>query len=234
MNSSIQIIPIHRLLLVSIPAIVVILILLRWTDKGKTAIIASIRMAVQLMLIGYVLHYIFNAEQPFFVILALTVMFLTACWISTRTMPGRNIKYLIKPIIAIGIGGGLTLLLVLITVFQVNPFIHPRITIPIAGMIFANAMNAISLAADRFHSELKRKANYVEARNQALNTALIPVINSLFAVGLVSLPGMMTGQILSGVAPHIAVRYQIMVMFMIFGASGISTIIYLKLMKDKS
>ena len=72
---------------------------------------------------------------------------------------------------------------------------------------------------------------FTPARNTALNTALIPVINSLFAVGLVSLPGMMTGQILSGVSPLIAVRYQIMVMFMVFGASGLSCITYLQFVK---
>ena len=72
---------------------------------------------------------------------------------------------------------------------------------------------------------------YKEARNTAMQASLIPIINSLFAVGLVSLPGMMTGQILSGVSPLIAVRYQIMVMTMIFGSSVISTAIFLTLIK---
>jgi putative ABC transport system permease protein len=87
-------------------------------------------------------------------------------------------------------------------------------------------MNAVSLVAERFEKEIESKS-YIDARANAFKASLIPQINSFLAVGLVSLPGMMTGQILSGVDPIIAVRYQIMVMFMVLGSSGISTIIYL-------
>jgi putative ABC transport system permease protein len=103
---------------------------------------------------------------------------------------------------------------------------EPNLVIPIAGMIFANSVNTVSLAAERFESELKRGASYTVSRRTALDATLIPQINSLFAVGLVALPGMMTGQILSGVDPHIAVRYQIMVMWMVFGSGGIAAVMY--------
>lgn len=99
--------------------------------------------------------------------------------------------------------------------------------VPIAGMIFANTMNSVSLAAERLHAEIQHHDSYIQARNIAFQAAMIPVINSLFAVGLVSLPGMMTGQILSGISPFIAARYQIMVMAMIFGSSGLSAALYL-------
>ncbi|MCH7502675.1 MAG: ABC transporter permease, partial [Proteobacteria bacterium] len=82
---------------------------------------------------------------------------------------------------------------------------------------------------ERFQAEIDRGVPYIQARRSALHAALIPMINSLFAVGLVSLPGMMTGQILSGVSPMIAAKYQIVVMTMLFGASGISAAIYLVL-----
>ena len=90
-------------------------------------------------------------------------------------------------------------------------------------------MNAVSLSADRFEKEIKRAESVLTARNEAFRTALIPQINSLLAVGLVSLPGMMTGQVLSGVSPMIAVRYQIMVMSVVFGTCGLAVILYLKL-----
>ena len=90
-------------------------------------------------------------------------------------------------------------------------------------------MNTVSLAAERFESEFRRGESYVIARRTALDAALIPQINILFAVGLVALPGMMTGQILSGVDSNIAVRYQIMVMWMTFGSGGIAAAIYLAL-----
>ena len=105
--------------------------------------------------------------------------------------------------------------------------------IPLAGMVFASSMNGVSLAAERFYAELKRDNGYKKARTIALNASLIPITNSLFAVGLVSLPGMMTGQILSGVSPHIAIRYQVMVMCMIFSAVGLSSYLFLIFIKDK-
>jgi len=101
-------------------------------------------------------------------------------------------------------------------------------------MIFANAMNTVSIAAERFESEFTQNNNYIKARAISYKAAFIPTINALFAVGLVSLPGMMTGQILSSIDPLIAVHYQIMVMLMILGSSGISVAIYLYLLKPKT
>jgi putative ABC transport system permease protein len=112
-------------------------------------------------------------------------------------------------------------------VIDLPRWFEPRFVVPLAGMIFANAMNTVSLAAERFESEQAREVEYAEARTTALDAALIPQVNALLAVGLVSLPGMMTGQILSGVDPLIAVRYQIVVMCMIFGSSGLAAVAYL-------
>ncbi len=111
---------------------------------------------------------------------------------------------------------------------------EPRIVVPLAGMIFANAMNTVSLAAERIEAELQKISDFTQAQRIALDAALIPQINGLLAVGLVSLPGMMTGQILSGVSPVVAARYQIMVMCMIFGYAGLATIIYLKLCRPRA
>ena len=94
-------------------------------------------------------------------------------------------------------------------------------------MIFANAMNSVSIAAERFSSELSAGLDRVEARRKAFEAALIPLVNSLLAVGLVALPGMMTGQVLAGISPLIAARYQILVMCMLFGSSGIAAACYL-------
>jgi putative ABC transport system permease protein len=94
-------------------------------------------------------------------------------------------------------------------------------------MIFANSMTAVSLAGERYFAELDNGKAADVARRIAFQAALIPQINALLAVGLVSLPGMMTGQILSGVSPLLAVRYQIMVMAMIFGSAGIAAACFL-------
>ena len=115
-------------------------------------------------------------------------------------------------------------------VLRLEPWFEPRYLIPLGGMIFANAMNAVSIAAERFSAERAGGAEYLSARQAALRAALIPLINSLFAVGIVSLPGMMTGQILSGVDPLVAARYQIMVMGMVFGSGGLSAACFLVLL----
>jgi len=94
-------------------------------------------------------------------------------------------------------------------------------------------MTNISLAVERLHAELENGRTFERARDIAFRASMIPVINSFFAVGLISLPGMMTGQILSGVSPLVAVRYQIMVMCMIFGAAGLSTVCFLTLIRKR-
>ncbi|MEE8587978.1 MAG: ABC transporter permease, partial [Sulfurimonadaceae bacterium] len=165
------------------------------------------------------------------VLLVLSVMLLAASWISLRTVAEQRKALYVKALISIAIGGGVTLLLVTQVVIGLDPWYQPSYMIPLAGMIFANAMTAISLAAERLSSELSNDVAYNQASTQAYQAALIPVINGLFAVGLVSLPGMMTGQILSDISPLIAARYQIMVMAMIFGASGLSVLLFLKLVK---
>jgi putative ABC transport system permease protein len=129
------------------------------------------------------------------------------------------------------VGGGLTLALITQLVLQMEPWYLPRYMVPLAGMVFANAMTAVSLAAERLYAELGHDSDWEKARLAAYQAAMIPVINALLAVGLVSLPGMMTGQILSGVSPLVAARYQIMVMCMIFASAGISTAIFLTLIR---
>jgi len=112
---------------------------------------------------------------------------------------------------------------------HLSPWYSPQYIVPLAGMIFASSMNSVSLAAERLYAELERGVLYQEAKRIAFQASLIPVVNSLLAVGLVSIPGMMTGQILSDVSPLIAARYQIMVMCMVFGAAGISAACFLVL-----
>lgn len=226
-----QIIPLSNLALAFIPALLVMGILFYWSLDTRNALYAMVRMLVQLLLIGYVLSYIFNLQQAWIILLVLTMMVLVSTWIALGTIKAQRKKLYKAGLLAIGVGGGLTLILITQLVLDSDPWYQPQIMIPIAGMIFSNAMNAISLAAERLQAELDRAVDYTQARTIAFQAALIPMTNALFAVGLVSLPGMMTGQILSGVSPLIAARYQIMVMCMIFGASGIATAYFLYLVK---
>ncbi len=231
MNTSVQIIPVFNLALAFVPVLVVLAILFRWSVNSYTAIHALVRMLIQLVLIGYVLTWIFTAEQGGIVILILAVMLGASSWIAMRTIQDRSLVAFLIVLASIALGGVTTLFFVTGMVLELQPWFLPQYMIPLAGMIFANSMNTVSLAAERLESELNNGIGYDEARRTALNAALIPIINTLFAVGIVSLPGMMTGQILSGVDPLIAVRYQIMVMCMIFGSTGISAACYLVLLR---
>ena len=210
-----------------IPVAVVVVILYRWSLDTRGAIYAIFRMLIQLVLIGYVLVYIFDTNSPWLVLLILAVMLFVASWISMRPIEHRQPGLYVRVLLSIAIGGVPTLVLVTQLVIDVQPWYEPRYLVPLAGMIFASAMNAVSLAAERFEAERAGGKAYRDARRTALRAALIPLINTLLAVGLVALPGMMTGQILSGVSPLIASRYQIVVMCMVFGSSGIAAACYL-------
>ena len=227
MESSIPEIPLVRLLVAFVPVAVAIAILVRYSLGAWNGFYATARMLIQLLLIGYVLTYIFSADQPYVVLAVLLVMMAVASWISLRPVAPRTpLRYAIA--LAAVAGSGLaTLVLVVQGVLSLDPWYDPRYVIPLSGMIFSAAMNAVSLAAERYDAELASGNAGDHAIRTALNAALIPQINTLFAVGLVALPGMMTGQILAGVDPLVAVRYQIMVMCMLFGVSGMAAVGYL-------
>ncbi len=226
-------IPVSNLLIGFIPVIITMIIMLRWSMSLNKAIVSVVRMLVQLLLIGYALNFIFNADSSWIILAVLCLMLLAASWISMSSIKLATRALVGASLISIALGGIFTLVVTTQGVLQLDPWYSPDVMIPIAGMIFANSMTTISLAAERFYSEHDRGEDYIHSRNIAFQAAMIPVFNSLLAVGLVSLPGMMTGQILSGVSPLVAARYQIMVMLMIFGSSGISAAVFLQLLKNQ-
>jgi len=227
MIGSIQTIPYENLALAFIPVLIVIIIMWRWKLPYWNSVYAVARMLIQLLLIGFVLIYIFKAESYPIVIAVLTVMLISSSWIALRTVDLPKKTLYMSSFLSIFIGGTSVLILITQFVLQLDPWYLPSYSIPLAGMIYANAMNSVSLAGERLQSELSRGELFEKSKNIALRASLIPITNALFAVGLVSLPGMMTGQILSGVSPFIAARYQIMVMCMVFGSAGISSALFL-------
>jgi len=233
MNDLVLNISIGNLLIAFIPVAVVVFIIIKQNLNVKNTIYALSRMLGQLLIIGYFLTFIFESDSAWVVLAVLTIMVFAASWIALRTIEGTRLTLLLPALYAILTGGGITLIIISQGVLSLDPWYWPRYLIPIAGMIFANAMNAISLAAERFYAEINRGVDIQKSQSIAFNSSLIPIINSLFAVGLVSLPGMMTGQILSGISPLLAARYQIMVMCMIFGSAGISSFLFLHLIKSK-
>jgi putative ABC transport system permease protein len=218
MNGGILEISLQGLIYAFIPALAVLVVMWRWQAGAGTAVA-----------IGYVLIYIFARDNYWIIAGVLTVMIAVASWIAVRPLGASRRRSWPNSLVAIGIASVLILALVTQVVIGVEPWFSPRYVVPLGGMVVTGAMNAVSLAAERFQSETARDEPLLEARRSAFKTALIPITNMLFAVGVVSLPGMMTGQILSGVSPLIAAKYQIIVMTMFFGTGGIAAALYLQL-----
>jgi putative ABC transport system permease protein len=226
-NESLPAVPFANLLIAFAPTILLLVVMRQWSLRSGEALYANLRMLIQLLLVGYVLTYIFETDEPLLIAAVLVVMIVAASVIALRPLKQRGIRLYLVALAALGANGLAMLVVVTQFVLDLPRFFEPRFVVPLAGMVFANAMNTISLAAERFEAEQGRGLDYEESRRIALDAALIPQVNALLAVGLVSLPGMMTGQILSGVDPLVAVRYQIMVMCMTFGSAGLGAALYL-------
>ncbi len=233
MDEALTSISFTRLLIIFIPSGILSFIIYSWSLEWKNSLYALGRMLGQLIMIGYFLSYIFDSNSSLIILCILISMVVIASWIALRILNKKRINLLKYAIIAISLGGGVILFIVTQLLLQLDPWYRPRIVIPLAGMIFSSAMNGVSLAAERLQAEIDKGIRFNDAKKNAFKASLIPIINSLFAVGLVSLPGMMTGQILSGISPLIAARYQIMVMCMIFNSVGLSSYIFLVLLNPK-
>ena len=226
-----ELIPAKNILFVLLPLGIVWYFYYKWVDNKAEIIYATARMIAQLLAVGYILIYIFQNDSWYIGLFIILVMITMSSFIAIRNITDKSIYTYFIIFISILIGGTINLVIIIKFVLNLTPFYEPKYVIPISGMIYANCMNAISIAAERFEKELKI-SSYNNARKISLKTSMIPKINTFLAVGLVSLPGMMTGQILSGIDPLIAVRYQIVIMAMILGSAGISVILYLFFQKQ--
>jgi putative ABC transport system permease protein len=203
---------------------------------------ASVRMVVQLLAVGYLLHLIFAVRSPLLVILILLTMTGFSLQVVGSRIKNRMPHFYRVMGSSIVIGcGGVTFYFCLLVVGY-SPWYDPRYLIPLAGMIIGNAMNGASLTAERLSAEMRERHDELEAAlclgatsrqaaepalRTAYRAALIPTMNTMAATGIVALPGMMTGQILSGTDPIIAVRYQIAIMCAITGAVAITSFLIL-------
>ena len=211
----------------------------RWQRVGLTRdlVVGAVRTIVQLVLVGYVLVYIFAIDRWYLVVAALLLMVAVAAWtaVGRQDNPPRELYGILGW--SMLLGSGLTLVYVGALVVRADPWYDPRYLIPLFGMIIGNAMNAASLAAERLAGEMDARRAEIESYlalgadpayatrepvRRSIRASMIPMVNSLMVVGIVALPGMMTGQIIAGASPLSAVRYQIVVMFMLVAAVTIS------------
>ena len=206
----------------------------------RSLVWGTVRTFVQLILLGYALAHIFAIDHPALVAGIIGLM----CLVAARAAVGRIKEAPEKPygvaVLALGTGTFLVGSLVCGVIIGGERWYSARLAIPICGMILGNSLTSVSLALDRMYGEVRSRAREVEVRlslgfspweairphvRTALRAGMTPIINALMVVGVVSLPGMMTGQILAGAEPMTAIRYQIVVMLMIAAAVSIGSLI---------
>lgn len=215
-------------------------------SKVKQLWIATARMVVQLSFMGVWLTYVFNADNPLWIVLVGVIMLTAAGYEITKRQQYRfkKINGLLVGFLALSMTSLVLLIGVLTLIIQPTPWYEPQYAIPLLGMLLGNSMTAIGLGMDTLTRNAVQSKAKIEAqlalgktakqsmnfiRQQSLHSAMIPVINMLVAAGIISLPGMMTGQILAGADPMEAVKYQIMIMLLIAGSTGFGTLIAVNL-----
>ncbi|MDY7110363.1 MAG: iron export ABC transporter permease subunit FetB [Planctomycetota bacterium] len=206
----------------------------------KRLLLAAVRTVVQLLMIGYVLKWVFDIDTLWAILPVVLLMILAAGHAavhrSSRTFPG----VLLRAVGTLAMSGFITTVIVTGVIVGAQPWYEPQYLIPLLGMVLGNGLTGISLSLDTLLEQLVERRDEVElhlalgatrweaardALADAVRRGMIPTINSMMVVGIVALPGMMTGQILAGADPLEAVKYQVVVMFMIAGATSTGCII---------
>jgi putative ABC transport system permease protein len=207
----------------------------------RQLVVSALRMVTQLLLVGLVLKTIFTLASPWLTLLAAAIMVAFA----GREIWARQERHL-HGVWGIALGGASMLMAgTIVTVFALTtqirptPWWSPQFALPLFGMILGNTMTGVSLGLDTLHTAVHRERQSIEARlllgstrweavspalRRAVRSGFTPIINAMAATGVVSLPGMMTGQILSGVDPQDAVKYQILITLLIGGATGLGVL----------
>jgi putative ABC transport system permease protein len=207
---------------------------------GRSQLIAGARMIVQLLLVGLVLRTVFTLGSPWLVGGVLVAMLASAAW---ETMSRQQRRFAGHWAYSVGAGSiavaTLPVTVLAIALLHPQPWFAPRFAIPMFGIVLGNAMSGISVALDAFNTAIVREQRGIEARlalgatrdealapvrREALRSGIIPTINQMSAAGIITLPGMMTGQVLAGMSPFEAAKYQIFVLLLLAGATGFGAV----------
>jgi putative ABC transport system permease protein len=221
-----------------------VVLLLNGFSQTKQLWVATLRMVAQLLLMGVWLTWVFNANQFIWVALVGLVMLAFAGYEIVKRQTyvfAKHGSYVIG-LLSLSLTALLVTAMVLVLVVQPTPWWEPQYAIPLLGMVLGNSMTTVGIGLDTITKNALQQKAAIEAqlalgrtakqaiqfvREQSLHTAMIPIINMLVAAGIVSLPGMMTGQILAGADPMEAVKYQIMIMLLITVSTGSGVLIAL-------
>ena len=220
----------------------------------KTLLVASVRTVLQLLLVGLVLEWVFQFDRWYVVVLLGCMMTLIAGATAASRGKRSYTGIWLNCVVSIWVSAWLVTAFALFVVFEgTEKWYQPQYAIPLLGMVLGNILNGITLGLNSFTESLVNRRDYIESMlaigatrweaalgpmRDAVTTGMTPIINAMMIVGLVSLPGMMTGQLVSGMNPMQAVKYQIVIMFLIASATALGTVgvvmlTYLKLFNQR-
>lgn len=226
-------------------AVLLVIVRVRGIQREKEIVIATLRMTLQLVLIGYVLVYVLEVRHPVYTILLVGLMeaFAIQNILKRSKSPlSKEMKWIVA--FSMATGTLISIIYFMFIVIRLSPWFEPRYFITIGGMIIGNSMTGISLGINRLVDDMRTRRDKIEAAlmlgatpqkaakpyvNQAFDAAILPTINSMMGMGIVFLPGMMTGQVLSGTSPLSSIKYQIAIMLGIAGSVSLTVILFLYL-----
>lgn len=225
--------------------IVLAIVHLKKIPRRKLILISTIRMTLQLILVGYILVYVLDNPNPFVTVGIIFVM-LSFSVINVYQRTKNTIKINLKKMIALAmlIGVSINLIYFMFVILRLDPWYDPQYFIPVSGMIIGKTMTGVSLGVNNLLTSMKDKQENVEGAlmlgaspkvasksiiNEAFDEAMLPTINAMVGMGIIFLPGMMTGQIIAGQSPLVAVKYQISAMLGVMGTVSITVLIFLHL-----
>lgn len=225
--------------------IVLLIVHLKKIPRKKFLIISSLRMTLQLIIVGYVLVYVLDNPNPF-ITSGIILIMLTFAIFNVYQRTKSTIKLDLKKMIALAmlIGVSINLIYFMFVILQLDPWYDPQYFIPVSGMIIGKTMTGVSLGVNNLLTGMKDKKDQVEGAlmlgaspktaaksivNDAFDEAMLPTMNAMIGMGIVFLPGMMTGQIIAGQSPLVAVKYQLSVMLGVLGTVAVTVLIFLHL-----
>jgi putative ABC transport system permease protein len=209
----------------------------------------TLRTVSQLVLLGFVLTWIFQVRDWYIVLAMYTVMIFFAARIIRGRVRSGSVRLFFPVFFSMLLSYMLVSVFVVTLIVDAEPWYRPDYFLPLGGMIIGNSMNAIAISLDRLFTDLSRRRQEIELRlicgatarqasadivRDAVRAGMIPSINAMMGVGLVFIPGMMTGQILAGSDPFVAVKYQIMVMLMLVGSTALGSLLVVSLLRSRS
>ncbi|MCA9647296.1 MAG: iron export ABC transporter permease subunit FetB [Polyangiaceae bacterium] len=217
-------------------------------DLGKKIGLAALRGSIQLVAVGYALTAVFSIHNPLLVLATLGLMLSVAARTAASRISRRFRGVAWLAALGLIVGTSVSLGFSTAVVVDIHPWYSPQYLIPIGGMLLGNSMNGVSLAAERFMEELDVRRAEVETLlslgfsgpealhpllKRSLRAAMIPTLNSLTVAGVVQLPGMMTGQILGGVSPLVAVKYQLLIYVALTTSVSLATLVFLLVLRNR-